>query len=155
MRKWLCLGIVPVAASCVGGYWLCSKPTAVRPLAIRSQPSPIGEKHDGDAETSDTIEPLVVDQGGRSVTFRPIPLATDEMLPRVLFSPGMSQPPRPDASPGNTLRMPYADEEAILALPIDLDSVEFELEESEPKVRHPPVDYHRMEPHCPYPYYRR
>ena len=96
MRKWLCLGIVTVATSVIGGYWLSSKPTPV-PVAVRPQPVVLGEKHDGDAETSDTIEPLVVDQGGGRVLFRAIPLATEEMMPRAVFTTGMVQPPRPDA----------------------------------------------------------
>ena len=169
MRKWLCLGIVTVAASCLGGYWLCSKPAPNGRMTIRPH-SMKSEKHDGDAETSDTIEPLVVDQGGGSVTFRPIPLANDEMMPRVAFSPGMSQPPRPDARHGHTPRMPYADEETILAVPLDpvtrilessqplfklFEGIEFEPAEPEPEAQHPPCDYHRMQPHCPFPYYRR
>ena len=87
----------------------------------------------------------------------------------VVFSPGMLQPPRPDAA-GNTPRMPYADEEAILAVPLDpvarilessrllvkvFEGIEFEPEESEPGAHHPPRDYHRMQPHCPFPYLRR
>jgi len=119
MRKWLCLGIVTLAAGCIGGYWLCSKPASINPVAVRPQLSKGGERHDGDAETSDTIEPLIVESGGGPVLFRPIPLASEEMMPRVLFAPGMQQPPRPDAEANKTPRMPYADEEAILAMPLD------------------------------------
>jgi hypothetical protein len=166
MRKWLYFGIATVAASSLGGYWLCSKPAPIGPMAKRVVSSiHRGETHDGDAETSDTIEPLIVDHGGNQLIFQPIPLAQVEMMPRVLFAPGMQQPPRPDAEFAETPRMPYADEDELLELPAKpaaarpavnaLEDIEKEPDASEPAAEHPPRDYHRMQPHCPFPYYRR
>jgi hypothetical protein len=159
MRKWLCFGIVTIAAGTIGGVWLCSKPAPIRPVVTRPHVVPSGEKHDGEAETSDTIEPLVVDRGVGDVTVRLIPPAQEEMMPRVLFAPHMQQPPRPDA--GSAPRMPYADEPEILAMPLDpvarileapnanlFDGLQLFFEEVLPPTAQPPAGYHRAIPFC-------
>jgi hypothetical protein len=118
-------------------------------------------RDDGDAETSDAIEPLVVDRGQRTVMIRPVP-AADEVPTRVVLAPGMTQPPRPDADA--VLRMPYADEDFHVAPPnpaaalvetalsrLKLFDNLAEPEESGPEVQ----DFHRVHPHCPYPFIRR
>jgi hypothetical protein len=72
----------------------------------------------------------------------------------------MQQPPRPDALPGHTPRMPYADEEEILAMPLDLvarfleapnvnlfDGLQLFFEEVPPSAQ-PPSGYRRAIPFC-------
>jgi hypothetical protein len=118
-------------------------------------------RHDGDAEASDVIEPLIVDRGRTPDAPAPAP-AKVAWLPRVEWTPGMRQPPRPDAESGRALRMPYADEEEILRIPLDplqrilradlprLDLFDDLAEESEPPDLPGPTVDPRHPPHCPH-----
>jgi hypothetical protein len=145
----------------------------------------INTRPDGNAETCETIEPLIVEGDAPTPACKPNSMSFAE--PRVVWSPEVQQPPRPD---GRTLRMPYADEdeigfnlvdpltrlldEALPRLkifeepPKNPDPVE-ESESKEPPAPEsatpPPMpDYHHSYPHCPrydghcpapYPYYPR
>ncbi len=110
MRKRL--GIAAVALVLVGvGYWWQSFDTHpdLDPSRILANSLP---NNDGDAESCDAIEPLVVDRAARGLAALPAPRAVEmEALPRVVQAPGMTQPPRPDADSGAARRMPYADED--------------------------------------------
>ena len=119
MRKWFLIGAVAVALGGIAGSWCydwqqrITTGVTVLPRVQRTTPraAPFA-KNDGNAEICETIEPLVVERGSSIASARP-PL--DEEALRVVLTPGMTQPPRPDA--GCVLRMPYADEEELLALP--------------------------------------
>lgn len=174
MRKWLWLGIPTIVILGVGGYWYLSKTSTVtipdREVENRNDAERVAQnqKHDGDAEASDVIEPLVVDRGGQTSEPSLPPVVDEGPMPRVVLTPGTKQPPRPDAEPDRVLRMPYADEEEILGVPFDpiqriLESKLSKLnpfedlkdadpsEEAEPMEVVPPpviVPYHHS--HCPY-----
>lgn len=122
MRQWLFIGTLTVACGCIGGYLYFSP----RPTTVRSMHGPKkGDeknlsqhaKNDGGAEQSEVIEPLIVDRGFPAATVEPP--REEAPTPRVTLTPGMVQPPRPDAEPGRVRRMPFADEEEILAFPLD------------------------------------
>ncbi len=167
MRKWLFIGTMALSLACIGGY-LYFHGTATDPdlpenLLNKDGPNRVA-KNDGDAEQSDTIEPLKVEGSGAVNTANPAPPWTDNPLPRVILEPGMTQPPRPDGEPGRALRMPYADEEGILALPLDpvqrmlkvvfpnlIDELR-DAEESEPAQNISPPHHQHCPFHGGYPY---
>ena len=180
MRKWLWLSMIVVAG--LGGSWYFGgwrqtgttepwRSEASEGRVVHQDNDRRTPANDGDAETSDTIEPLVVEGSVPAVA----PSASNVTPPeRAVLAPGMIQPPRPDAMP----RMPYADEDVILIFPLDplmriLDGTALSglkifdglkraepAEESEPKevAPMPVTDPHHG--HCPYlnggyPYYPR
>ena len=190
MRKWLWMGTAAVVLGSVGTYWCYLASPSDDPgtpgLDRRTTPQrqTAASKHDGNAESSDTIEPLVVE--GSSAVIR-MPEASEEpAMTRVVLTAGMCQPPRPDAESGKLVRMPYADEDqdwfGVSIHPL-LRVIESRLprvtlfdkpgepnaaEESEPPgaadpmpepTPAPMMDYHQQYPHCPYhghyPSYRR
>ena len=168
MHKYFWIVVVTAALGAGSGYWyLTIKPTDVIPERITIRPVQVlpEVKNDGDAEMSDVIEPIIVDRGSNRGGVQSLEPPTDDgPLARVILEPGMQQPPRPDVEPGRVPRMPYADEEEILALPRDpiarildvtLPRLDFfdeidrnPAEESEPPVARPAMDYHQQ--HCPY-----
>ena len=117
MRKWHWIGTLAIAIGCYAGYRHFTTPapeidqevrTVTQTDTTRQIPA---AKHDGDAEPSDTIEPLVVDRGSQAdFTVRGDFGAQLEIVPRVMLTPGMKQPPRPDVVSGANRRMPFADE---------------------------------------------
>jgi hypothetical protein len=176
MRKWLGIGVCVsmMSAAFVGGgvYWLVTK-TARREPAADVRVVQNATNNDVDAEPSEVIEPLVVQQE------TPAPEVSDAVpgeLARVVIEPGMDQPPRPDVLPDALARMPYADEQpgvgrwffldwqAVKAMLSQLNLfTEVEKtalpEESENRETNPPLlppqadpvpDYHQQYPHCPY-----
>ena len=180
MRKWFLIVAVGVAVGGLATYfsWPQRTTTIVAVLPSKYErpnnvtPPP---KNDGNAETCETVEPLVVERAADIASARP---STDEAVcvARVVLTPGTMQPPRPDA--GRVRRMPYADED--LELPLNpLTQIEAGLwklnifaellkttdavEESENKEPAPPVeqaeptpmpmpapDYHHHDLQCPY-----
>jgi len=64
---------------------------------------------DGNGEASEEpFEPITVES---ETPARPMePVKDDGPLPRAILAPGMAQPPRPDAEPGQAPRMPYAED---------------------------------------------
>jgi hypothetical protein len=167
MRKWLFSGTMIFALGCVGGYFYFHR-TATDPILpdnmLKTDNNDRIAKNDGDAELSETIEPLRVEGAGSATVASPPSAWAHESPARVVLEPGMKQPPRPDGEPDRVLRMPYADEEEILALPLDpiqrmLDvtlprlNLADELndaEESEPRQVNPPPHMHPHHQHCPY-----
>jgi len=172
MRRFLWVGTLSLALGSIGGYWyLATKTTesnSSRELGDLNRVVPNDNK-DGDAESSEEIEPLIVDPGKFSVQNPEAPVDTGPM-PRVVLEPGMKQPPRPDAAP----RMPYADEEEFMV--VTLDPIKRILESTVPRIdifaeiekadtaeesenketnppaarpeANPPMNYHYQ--HCPY-----
>ncbi|MSQ94446.1 MAG: hypothetical protein EXR98_07810 [Gemmataceae bacterium] len=175
MRKWLYIGTMTFALGCVGCYFYFNR-TATDPILpdnmLKTDDRDRIAKNDGNAELSETIEPLRVEGGGQTIALSPAPAWLGDPLPRIVLEPGMKQPPRPDGEPGRVLRMPYADEEEILALPLDpiqrmLDVTLPRLnladdlnqaEESEPKQvipllhMHPHLQHGPFSGGCPAPY---
>jgi hypothetical protein len=166
-KKWLGLAALLTVLAGVGVWYFAS----LRPTPPTEWTRQHRVNHDGDAELSDVIEPLWVERG----RIEPVPTVrmADEPMARVVLEPGMTQPPRPDLDPNKTLRMPYADEDEILPRTIDpvtrllqmtrpiIDLFEelnreeqSEARDEETPVSRPEPDYHRMHPHCPYPYRR-
>ena len=162
MRKWIgiALGIAVVG---ITGYWFMNRSNETSPTP--DVPSPQFHvtqqaRNDGDAEASEVIEPLIVDRGVAPIELTP-KAASAAWLPRVEWTPGMRQPPRPDVEPGRVLRMPYADEDEILRIPLDplqrilaadlprLDLFDDLTEESEPPAMPPVLNPHHP-PHCPH-----
>ena len=176
MRKWLLIGAATTAFAIVGGVWYYTTREETnagwrltsRGDVVWDQPS---VKHDGDSETSDTIEPLVVERSVPVVQSVEPPV-DDAPMARVVLTLGMTQPPRPDSEPGKALRMPYADEEEIFGLLLNpigpilepdltrlnvFDEIEkanpaeeSENKEMEPEPLPPLPDYHHHYQHCPY-----
>ena len=112
MRKWLSIGCVTVVVGSIVGYCYFARPTTgpiVGPLHKENVPPKITGNY-GDAYPSEApIEPIIVDH--RTPPARPVkPAQDDGPMPRVMLEPGMQQPPRPDAEPGRTPRMPNADD---------------------------------------------
>ena len=168
MRKWIFIGI-SVAVIGVAGYWFMPRKNISLPARERPDrhfPVTQQARNDGAAEPRVVIEPLIVDRG--VVPSAPESGPTDRvLLPRVEWTPGAPQPPRPDIEPGQLLRMPYADEHEILRIPLDplqriLDSSLPRLdlseawkddptEESEPRETPAPPAYDPHHPsHCPH-----
>jgi hypothetical protein len=119
MRNWLWVAGLTVALGGVCGYWYFTTTPSVTlgPQGLNGDVASITPgKGDGDAETSEAFEPLIVDRGGSEGVQTPEPALDDGPMARVLLEPGMQQPPRPDAGSGRVPRMPYADEEEILDL---------------------------------------
>ena len=124
MRKWLLIGAMSAALMSAAAYWYFTTKAA----ESNSQPNSAyvnrglpNDKKDGDAETSEAIEPLIVEGGAPHVQgSEPADGGADHgPMPRVVLRPGMKQPPRPDAALGRGRRMPYADEEEILRVNLD------------------------------------
>src|SRR5207253_945570 len=97
--------------------WFLAKstpPVEVKIVELPMRRCPMMEpvKDNGDAEASDAIEPLIV-MGGFGVP-QSTPVREQGQTPRVQWTFGVAQSPRPDADPGRVLRMPYADEEEDL-----------------------------------------
>ena len=164
MRKWIWITPVLLVVG-FAGYWFIKNNSGVPPMPDAPNPGfhvTQQARNDGDAEASEVIEPLIVDRGVAPVMPTPAPAAAT-WLPRVEWTPGVSQPPRPDREPGRVLRMPYADEDEILRIPLDplqrvlaKDLPRFDLfseelfEESElPDLPRPMIDPHHP-PHCPH-----
>ncbi len=167
MKRNLWIGLATVLIGCFGGYtyhMMTDRPTTL--IAVRTTTVPV--KNDGDGESSDTIEPLVVEGGGDSVLVERMPEGDVQPMQRVMMTTGMRQPARPDAE--SAVRMPYADEEESW-LGLALDPVRRLLESTMPRLNlfdeaeesenrevtpEPPMmpDYHQQ--HCPrhgsYPY---
>jgi hypothetical protein len=124
-------------------------------------------KDDGNAETCETIEPLVVEGcvPAPTVTTDPGPMT------RVVLEPWMTQAPRPDAESSKVLRMPYADEDVMAPLTLNpltrilettpLSELKIfenvkendpseEAENKETPEPMPMLDYHHQYPYCPY-----
>jgi hypothetical protein len=120
MRKWLGLGVLAIATLSAIAYWHFHKTSeVVEPNAndhrvvrdVKNVP------HDGDAEASEVIEPLIVDRGKAQENSEKSPVSVSEPTDtRVVLAPGMPQPPRPELV---TRRMPYADEEEFLPIPLN------------------------------------
>ncbi len=106
MRRWHWLAGFAVVVAVVTGCWVLMDRFAGR---IELQPrAAVAPQDDGNAEASDVIEPLVVDGGMPAIIeTREPPIGPPT---RVVFEPGMQQPPRPDANPDRQVLMPYADE---------------------------------------------
>ena len=169
MNRWLWIGAATFVVGCVGGYVFHHMTDTVAeriPLA----PPNFARNHDSDAETSDAIEPLIV-EGALVGGSRRMPSGDAQPMPRVTMTVGTWLPPRFDCEPGTVLRMPYADEdEDWLGLTIDpvlriLESTLPRLnlfdpaEEAENRAVKPQTpepepmpapDYHQQYPHCPY-----
>lgn len=110
MRKGIiALGLLAVLA--VGSYWY----TRTARRVTLPQPDTQHAKSPGDAEECDLIEPLLVERIIAGPTAAPA-AGDASPMPRVSWTRAVTQPPRPD---GVTLRMPYADEDEILGLPLD------------------------------------
>jgi hypothetical protein len=187
MRKWLWIGTLSATLGSVGAYWyFTTKTTGTNPPRGSNQVNRVVpyDKKDGDAESSEEIEPLIVDRGATGGQSPEAP-ADEGPMPRVIMEAGMKQPPRPDAALGYPRRMPYADEEEILAVRLDPIKLILEspfprlgifeeieksnpAEESEAKEENPPaarrdadppMNYHQehcpYHGHCPAPHYHR
>ncbi len=166
MRKMFLIGLATVAVGCVGAY--CYFTRQVAPINVDTPVTanrPTRQANDdGAAEASDVIEPLVVERSGADNSNMPRPVIFNGPLDRATWTPATTQPPRPDAD-GRVLRMPYADEDEILGIPLDpiqriLDSTRPRLdifehldpsEEAEPKEETPPaMNPHHHHPFCPH-----
>ena len=167
MRKWLWIGTLSVALGGAGGYWYFTQNTVVtnsgRRGAVvatvivperRQRAKRAGRRADLGGWRRVVKDWEFWDEIGMQP---PIPV-------RVNMAPGMQQPPRPDRIAGTVPRMPYADEEDVLALPRDpmkrlleptplskLNLFKDLTEESEPQDANPPMpDYHHDQQYCPY-----
>jgi hypothetical protein len=102
------LGVVSIAGY---AYWMTdsAKPLRIERMGPQT-PGPAVDRRQGDPAPSEPVEPILVcGPLGRLVVVAPRP---DEPAPRVVMTPDMPQPPRPDAEPGTAApRMPYADED--------------------------------------------
>lgn len=109
MRRWRWLAIASILAAGAGGYWYYSATPTELPVAPIER-TRSGVVDDGAGEQSEApIEPLLV-HGGSSGDETP-PAALDAgPLPRVMLTPGIEQPPRPESSAGVVPTMPYADD---------------------------------------------
>ena len=169
MNRWLWVGVATFVVGCVGGYafHFMTDTVAVR---IPLPPASFGRSQDGDAETSDSLEPLVVEGAlvGGSL-HRRMPSDETVPMPRVTMTVGTWLPPRFDCEPGTAPRMPYADEDEDW-LGLTLDPVLRILEAALPRLNlfdpseetenrpvkpetpepEPMPDYHHQYPHCPY-----
>lgn len=182
MRKWLVIGAVAVVLAGSSAWYFGRSPRTTNGAWVsdsgdgrvvnRNHAVPVS-KTDGDAETADTIEPLVVENR------LPAPVLATSLpeleAPPVYLTPGMKQAPRPDAEPGPAMRMPCLDEVVILPWPlealarileeavltklkwIDKPKAADRAEEAEAKEPKPPEelplqtpDYHHQYPSCPY-----
>lgn len=137
MRKWLWLGAAMAFLGVAGAWWYThrddrslSQYGMISPVTVQTRVHvhpPV--KNIDDEETSDAIEPSIFESGEPAPAPRHEPWTFEVLpLPRVVLLPGMEQPPRPDTEANAFLRMPYADEEEILAPALDpvphlLDSV--------------------------------
>ena len=113
MRKWQLVIILSMVALAVGGYLYLTQKSPPKVTPIDPPRAAQGPKNDGDAEASEAIEPLRVNEVGAP---NAAPTIDDGPMPPVALEPGQQQPPRPDMEPGTKLRMPYADEEEGLGL---------------------------------------
>jgi len=116
MRKGLWMAAA-VALASVGGYWCfevaqrlehATKQITSMQTVRPTQVSPHAERDAGE-DSDEGVEPLQV--GGCVPQTTRCERICEEALARVVLSPGMQLPPRPDAQDGTVLRMPYADEE--------------------------------------------
>lgn len=188
MRKWLGIGVlcaVGAAGAGASGYWLAARTTGwiAQGLQVVEKVRglhAVGPRDDGNAEPSDVVEPLVVDDG-KSPAPEQGPGELDDAPARVTEQPGAQTPPRPDADSGEAPRMPLADEEpepvagswlsvSWTAFKAALSNLELLREKEMTPVSEPPSeepmsipeepsappqpeparDYHQNEPHCPY-----
>ena len=108
MRRRLCIAAIALVLGGVGYWWVTADTLPDLDPAKTAAKTSLA-KNDGDAESCDMIEPLVVDRAARGlVALAGQTAAAMAPLPRVVLAPGMTQPPRPE---GATRRMPYADED--------------------------------------------
>ncbi|MBI1832366.1 MAG: hypothetical protein HYR84_13060 [Planctomycetes bacterium] len=113
--------VIVAGAAVVAGYWYSTtKRVEAPPLPASKLPIAKTPDNDGPAEQSEVMEPIVVDaRNNPAEDAAKGPVVHIDMMPAVVSAPGAAQPPRPDAQPGRTLRMPYADEEDIDGLDRD------------------------------------
>ena len=164
MRKWHYVAIVAVIIASVGGYWYYAQ------NAVEPGPAPFTKdsvsrltkqlpNNAGNAEESDTIEPLIVDHGAIHVSLPQSYSAAP--MERAMWNPATQQPPRPDGERGAAPRMPYADEVLIPGAAFDPISWILEsklpdlnlfggVEESEPRDAPSPIWHPHAYQHCPY-----
>lgn len=162
MRKWLLVGVAMLTLGSATMYWHFNRPTwEVIDSPPVTPPVRSNGNNDGNAEQSDVIEPLIVDDRPgaytANITIQP------EVASRAILATGISQPPRPDAENGAELRMPYAEEDEGLAeVPDPIlqivnavraafnlmdDPQTQELDPNQPPMADP---HHNHPPHCPY-----
>ena len=117
-RRQSLITLTVVSAGISAFLYFTPAPTALKVGPGNQARVKLLEKNDGDAEASEVIEPLVVmDFGHFGGIVRGEFGVEMEMLPPVRLEPGMQQPSRPDAEPGQAPPMPAADKQSASRLP--------------------------------------